>query len=165
MKTPVKYRIAISVIPLVLILDQWTKQLILDRFTLHESVEVIPNWFALTYVQNTGAAFGLFQSAHPAFRIPFFLTVPLIALGVIAWLFRSLPPRSIRGALSLSLVIAGAIGNLIDRIRLGYVVDFLDFHWQHQSHFPAFNVADMAICVGVGLLLLDLFQEERKKGK
>jgi signal peptidase II len=77
----------------------------------------------------------------------------------IGFIFRKIPDRDIKLSTSLSLVIGGAIGNLIDRVNLNYVVDFLDFHWKYMYHFPAFNVADMAICVGVGVLMLDLLTQ------
>jgi signal peptidase II len=120
---------------------------------------VISNFFNLTYVQNKGAAFGLLAQADPSFRIPFFVIIPFIALGSIAYVFRKLPALDVKLAGALSLIISGALGNLIDRVRLGYVVDFLDFHWKWLYHFPSFNVADSAICIGVGLVMLDLFTE------
>jgi signal peptidase II len=89
--------------------------------------------------------------------------VPLIALGAIGFIFRKLPAADLKLSTALSLVIGGAVGNLIDRVRFGYVVDFLDFHWKHSYHFPAFNVADSAICVGVGLLMIDLLAAEREE--
>lgn len=156
-----KKYVLLSLLPtLVLLLDQWTKQLIVDRFHLGESVPVWHGYFSITYVRNTGAAFGFLATSNPAFRIPFFLMVPVVALLVISYLFRKLPDHDLRTATALSLVMGGAIGNLIDRMRFGFVVDFLDFHWNYQAHFPAFNIADSAICVGVGLLMLDLFKKE-----
>ena len=147
---------------LIIGLDQLTKLLVLERFHLGESISVILNFFNITYVQNKGAAFGFLAHADPAFRVPFFIVVPVIALGSIAFVFRKISEAEVKFSMALSLVISGALGNLIDRLRLGYVVDFLDFHWQESYHFPAFNVADSAICIGVGLILLDLFvaQEE-----
>ncbi|OFZ20614.1 MAG: signal peptidase II [Bdellovibrionales bacterium GWB1_55_8] len=152
-----KYLI-LTVITLVIIgLDQWTKQLVVGSFRLGESISIIPGLFNLTYVRNPGAAFGLLAQSHPAFRIPFFIIVPIVALGAIGYIFRKLPTDDIRLSSALSLVMGGAIGNLIDRALFGYVIDFLDFHWRYAYHFPAFNVADSAICVGVGILMLDLF--------
>ncbi len=155
-----KYWILAALPSLVLVLDQLTKQLIVNRFHLGESIPVMTGYFSLTYVRNTGAAFGFLATANPAFRIPFFMLVPTLALAVIIQLFRKLPDSDLRTAVALASVMGGAIGNLIDRVRFGYVVDFLDFHWRYQVHFPAFNVADSAICVGVGLLMLDLFKKE-----
>jgi signal peptidase II len=155
-----KYWILALLPTITLVLDQWTKQLIVDRFHLGESIPVLTGYFSITYVRNTGAAFGFLASANPAFRVPFFMLVPTIALAVIIYLFRKLPDHDRRTAYALASVMGGAVGNLIDRVRFGYVVDFLDFHWRYQAHFPAFNVADTAICVGVGLLMLDLFKKE-----
>ena len=145
---------------LVILADQWTKSLVLAKFAYGESVALIPDWFSLTYVRNTGAAFGFLADANPSFRVPFFMVVPLIAMVVLGLLYRDLPKGSRYRAISLGLVSGGALGNLIDRVRLGYVVDFLDFHWKTAWYFPAFNVADSAICVGVGILLLATFKQE-----
>jgi signal peptidase II len=144
----------------ILILDQVTKLIVLDRFRLGETLSIWKGYFNLTYIRNTGAAFGMLAEAAPAFRIPFFLLVPVIALIIIGYIFRRLPANSVKLSTALSLVMGGAIGNLVDRIRLGYVVDFLDFHYQYRTHFPAFNVADAAICVGVAILMLDLLLEK-----
>ncbi len=141
----------------VLAFDQVTKQIVIERFHLGESISILEGFFNLTYIRNTGAAFGILADAHPAFRIPFFIAVPLVALGVIFSIFRKLPSHSVFMASALAFVVGGAIGNLIDRIRLGFVVDFLDFHWKFKIHYPAFNVADSAILIGVFMILLDLF--------
>jgi signal peptidase II len=157
-----KYAILASLSAAVILADQWTKLAVLARFSLHESVPVIPGFFNLTYVQNTGAAFGFLATADPAFRIPFFLIVPLVAVVAIAAVFRKIPTRDVRLPVALSLVVGGAIGNFIDRARLGFVVDFLDFHWKDKWHFHVFNVADSAICVGVGLMILDSLIKSRQ---
>lgn len=147
---------------LVVVFDQVTKQVVHIKFRLGESIPVIPGFFNFTYVRNTGAAFGLLAQADPAFRIPFFVLVPLLALGAIAYIFRKIPAEDVKLSIALSLVIGGAVGNLIDRVIYGFVIDFLDFHWQYSYHFPAFNVADSAICVGVGILMLDLLTQPRQ---
>ena len=134
--------------------DQWTKLIVLGHFDYGESIVMIRDFFSLTYVRNTGAAFGFLASANPGFRVPFFLIVPIIAMVVLGFLYRDLPEKARWRAAALGLVSGGAIGNLIDRVRLGYVVDFLDFHWKSAYYFPAFNVADSAICAGVAILLL-----------
>lgn len=136
--------------------DQWTKYLVVEHFRPGETLSLISQFFNLTYVKNTGAAFGILAHADPTFRIPFFVIVPLLALVAIGMIFRKLPEQDIKLATALSMVVGGAVGNLIDRIQLGFVVDFLDFHWNYTYHFPAFNVADSAICVGVAILMLDL---------
>ena len=154
-----KYWIISTLPAFIIALDQWTKSLITDRFRLGESISVFTGVFNITYVRNPGAAFGLLAQANSSFRVPFFLVIPIIALSVITVVFRKLPDRSIATASALSLVVGGAVGNLIDRLRYSYVVDFLDFHWNYQAHFPAFNVADSAICVGVGILVLDILKQ------
>ncbi len=158
-KSP-KFLILAVVLPLFVIVDQWTKWLVLNHFALGESISVVPGYFNLTYIRNTGAAFGILSQAHPSFRVPFFLLVPVIALSAIAYIFWKIHSKDIKLSCALSLVMSGALGNLVDRARLGFVVDFLDFHWRHQAHFPAFNIADSAICVGVGILMLDLVLKE-----
>jgi len=144
----------------IVFLDQWTKSVILARFQLGESLSVISSFFNITYVRNTGAAFGFLATAHSAFRVPFFIMVPLVALLIIGVMFRRLPEREVRMSSALALVMGGAVGNLIDRVQHGFVVDFLDFHWKYKAHFPAFNVADSAICIGVGLMMLDAARKE-----
>ena len=126
----------------------------LNRFDYGESIVMIRDFFSLTYVRNTGAAFGFLATANPSFRVPFFLVVPIVAMVVLGFLYRDLPKDAKWRATALGLVSGGAIGNLIDRVRLGYVVDFLDFHYQSVYYFPAFNIADAAICAGVTILLL-----------
>jgi signal peptidase II len=155
-----KYFALLLITPFVIVLDQITKYFINQRFRLGETIPVISGFFNFTYIRNTGAAFGIFAQSHPSFRVPFFVAVPLIALVAIGYIFKKIAEEDLKLSAALSLVIGGAIGNLIDRVQLGYVVDFLDFHWSYQYHFPAFNVADSAICVGVGILMLDLLTQK-----
>jgi signal peptidase II len=155
-----RYRLLSIVTAVILVLDQATKLYVDARFDLYESVPVIPGWFHLTYIRNKGAAFGIF--ADSAVRIPFFVSMTLIALLVILWYLRRLRPEQQLAAFSLSLIFAGALGNLIDRVRLGEVNDFRDVFWR-PHHWPAFNVADSAICVGVALLIWEMWQEERRE--
>lgn len=157
-----KYLILVILTLAVIVLDQFTKSLIIQHFRLGESIPVLSGFFNITYVRNTGAAFGFLAQADPAFRIPFFVIVPILALLVIGYVFRRIPANDIKLSVALALVMGGALGNLIDRAAYGYVVDFLDFHWRYTYHFPAFNVADSSICVGVGILMLDLFTKEER---
>ncbi len=156
-----KYAILGFVGAITLGLDQWTKWLVHSSFRVGESLNVWDPIFALTYVRNRGAAFGIFQTASPAFRDRFFIAVPLIAISVISYLYFKLEKKERLSALALSLVLSGALGNLIDRLRFGYVIDFLDFHWYEVYHWPAFNVADSCIVVGVGVLFLQSFREPK----
>ncbi len=155
-----RYRLLGLVSLVVLVLDQATKLYIDSRFALYESVTVLENFFHITYVRNKGAAFGILSDS--AYRIPFFIAVATLAALGILWYLKSLSDNQRLLHFALSLVFSGAVGNLIDRIRIGEVIDFLDVHW-YQYHWPAFNVADSAICVGVALLLLDMWMDERKK--
>ena len=142
-----KYLIASAVALAVLALDQLTKLWVVADFQPGESVDVL-SVFALTYVRNQGAAWGMFQGAQ----------LWLAGIGVLAVILCFVFWRKIFGdhawaAPVAGLLLGGIIGNLIDRVRLGYVIDFLDFHWG-TSHFPCFNIADSAICIGVFALMV-----------
>jgi signal peptidase II len=153
----------LSVITLVLlILDQATKLYVDANFRLHETVPVIRGFFHLTYVRNKGAAFGILSDN--AIRIPFFITVSIIAMIGILWYIKRLREDQKLAFFSLALIFSGAFGNLIDRIRLGEVIDFLDVFWQ-RHHWPAFNVADSAITIGVTLLFIEMWREDRNNSK
>jgi signal peptidase II len=140
----------------VVALDQITKAIALDHLAPGVPIPVIDGWLALTLVLNPGLAFGLLGSVPPAWRWTVAL-LSLTALFVLARVaLRILPTGGWPGQLSIGLIFGGAVGNLIDRGRFGAVVDFVDVHWR-QYHWPAFNVADSAISVGVALLALRLF--------
>ncbi len=145
---------------IILVLDQATKLYVDANFRLHETVPVIRGFFHLTYVRNKGAAFGIL--ADNAVRIPFFITVSIVAMLGIIWYLRQIRADQKLAIFSLSLIFSGAFGNLIDRIRLGEVIDFLDVFWQ-RHHWPAFNVADSAITIGVTLLFIEMWREDRNK--
>lgn len=157
-----RYRVLLITSAVVLLLDQMTKWYIDTRFFLGESVIVLENFFQITYVRNPGAAFGLL-SEH-AIRLPFFITVAVAASAGILWYLRRLEDGQKLLVFALSLVFSGAVGNLIDRIRIGEVIDFIYVHW-YEHYWPAFNVADSAITVGVALLLFVSWQEERLQKK
>lgn len=139
---------------LVVVLDQLTKALVLGHMTLHESIPVIDGFFSLTYVRNTGAAFGIFAGRSAAVRVPALLGVAVLALGVLLWFVRTIPADRSVVIAACGGVLGGAIGNMIDRAAYGEVIDFLDVY-VGSYHWPAFNVADMAITVGVIVLCLD----------
>lgn len=155
-----KWMILCSIVVTVLILDQWSKHWIHTEFSWGESRDVVSSYLALTYVRNTGAAFGLLHRTPSYFREPFFIIIPIVALLILGFVFIKLSPRKTWTAVSLSLIGAGAIGNFIDRVRFGFVVDFIDVHWKDAYHWPAFNVADSAIVVGVGVMLLLTLRKE-----
>ena len=152
MEGRLKVLILAAVSAAIITLDQASKMYVHTHFQLHESIEVIQGFFNLTYVRNTGAAFGFLAQSHEVFRELFFLSMPPIALLIIVWILRTVPETDRWNILGLSLVFGGAIGNYIDRVRFRYVIDFLDFHVGGYS-WPAFNVADSAIVGGVGILL------------
>lgn len=155
-----KYLILICVSAIVLVVDQATKRYIDRTMDLHSSITVVNDFFNITYLRNKGAAFGFL--AHSSYRLPFFILVSIVAVAVILAVFFRLRPDQKLTAFSLSLIFSGALGNLVDRVRLGEVIDFLDAHW-YGHHWPAFNIADSAICVGVFLLVIDMFVEERRQ--
>jgi signal peptidase II len=141
-----------------LILDQATKIYIDRSMQLFDSIPVVDNFFHITYVRNPGAAFSFLSNA--SWRLPFFIGVSLVASIAIIVAFQKLRDDQKIAQISLAMIFSGAVGNLIDRVRLGEVIDFLDAHW-YRHHWPAFNVADSLICVGVLLLAVDMLREEK----
>lgn len=139
----------------IIVLDIWTKALVLARIDLHETIPIIPNFFQLVHVRNTGAAFGIGANASSRL-VPLLLNFGAIAVFfvVVVYALRSsVTDRLLQTG--LHLILGGAIGNLLDRFRFGYVVDFLDVY-VGSKHWPAFNVADSAICIGIALLFFDM---------
>ncbi|MDD2308578.1 MAG: signal peptidase II [Desulfuromonadaceae bacterium] len=145
-----------------IIIDQITKIAIDRSMQLFDSIPIIEHFFNITYVRNKGAAFSFLSNA--SWRLPFFITISTIAALVILVAFRRLRDDQRLAHISLAMIFSGAVGNLIDRIRLGEVIDFLDIHW-YRHHWPAFNVADSLICVGVFLLAVDMILEEKRLKK
>lgn len=148
----------------LIIVDQLSKGAIQSSLFYGQTIPVIKGFFSIAYVKNTGAAFGFGQDGPEWFRQIFFLGLPVIFCG---WIFVMLV-KTLKGpfyiSLAYALIIAGAVGNLIDRFSLGYVVDFLMFYWKDENnHFPAFNVADSCITVAAGLLIIDFFQQLKAK--
>jgi len=148
-------RVDLLVVAVVLVLDQATKAAVRAWLALHESVTVVPGFLDLTHVRNTGAAFGFFNATDFPFKSVIMVGVAGIALLAIALYATQLPAEERLARGGLALILGGAIGNLIDRATVGYVVDFVDAYWRHY-HFWAFNVADAAISVGAVVLLLDM---------
>ncbi len=138
---------------LVVLVDQWTKLWIHGTFRIGESKTIISGFLDLHYIRNTGAAFGFLSGTHASFRIPFFIVISLLAIGILFYMFRKMEAAEGPWALvSISLVLGGALGNLIDRVRLGEVIDFISVHYR-GFRWPAFNVADTAITIGVFLFM------------
>lgn len=142
------------VLPLaVVILDQFSKYIVVENMALGESIPIIEEVFHLTYILNPGAAFGMF--AH---NRPFFIAIAVIVIGIIIWARREILASPWEVKAGCGLFLGGAIGNLIDRARQGLVIDFFDFRiW------PVFNIADIAICIGVGLIIWNLLKTELKR--
>jgi signal peptidase II len=139
----------------VLLLDAWTKWLVATHISLHESVPLIPNLFEIVHVRNTGAAFGIGANSGSQF-VPLLLNAGALTVFFVVVIYAvraAVTDRTLQTG--LHLILGGAIGNLLDRFRLGYVVDFLDVYIR-DHHWPAFNVADSAICIGIALLFLDM---------
>lgn len=144
-------------IALVVLADQVTKLLVVREIPLHDSVTVVPHLLDLTHVRNTGAAFGFLNAVDFPGKPVVLVVVALLALAGVAGYASQLPTQHRWARVGLLAVIAGAAGNLIDRVRQGYVVDFVDAYW-NGWHFWAFNVADAAITVGVTIIILDLLR-------
>ena len=147
---------------MIIALDQLTKSAITARFALHEAFPVIPGLFNLVYVLNPGAAFGFLADASANFRYVFFIGVTVVAACLIVFYLVKSNPRNLMLAGSLTLIFGGAVGNLIDRIRFGSVVDFLDVYIG-TAHWPAFNVADSAITVGAILMIWEMLLNRKEK--
>ncbi|MGL4667012.1 MAG: signal peptidase II [Saezia sp.] len=140
--------------------DQWLKMLVVDQFLHGQSVS-LTSFFNLVRAHNTGAAFSFLADAG-GWQHWFFVGVAsVVVVSILVMLWYNSTQKMI--SFAMACILAGAIGNVIDRVRLGYVVDFLDFHWG-SMHFPAFNLADIAICVGAGVLILnELIQLAKKR--
>jgi len=154
-----KYPLTIVVSLLVIILDQCSKYLIIKSFALHQSLDIIEHYLTIVHIRNKGIAFGLLAGQGGGTRTIFLIITSLFAIAFIFYLLSSLKDRQTYAIVTLSLILGGALGNLIDRIRWGEVVDFIDVHW-HNYHWPAFNCADSAISIGVVLLVIGIFTKK-----
>ncbi|MDJ0883047.1 MAG: signal peptidase II [Desulfobacterales bacterium] len=137
----------------IVIADQVTKHIILQEVGLHASIPVIPGFFHITHIQNPGGAFGFLANQSAVVRGILFLFVSTLAVGLVLWFYHKTPPTHRWLAAGFALIVGGAIGNLIDRVRFGKVVDFLDF-FIRGWHWPAFNVADSAITIGITIFII-----------
>ena len=143
----------------IVVFDQLTKNIVDRTMPLHHSIAIIDGFFNLTYVRNTGAAFGIFAGSAEIFRRPFLIAVSLVAIGLIFAMLKRLPDQEKGLMTALSFIVGGAIGNLIDRIFYGEVIDFLDCFWG-SYHWPAFNIADSFITIGVGMTAYCLYKNK-----
>jgi len=150
-----KYMKLAGVAGLIVIVDQITKALILKSMPLYHSVPVIPGFFNITHIQNPGGAFGFLANQSSSLRTIVFLLISSLAVGLIFWFYKNTPKTHPWLANAFAMIFGGAIGNLIDRIRFGKVVDFLDLYLG-DLHWPAFNVADSAIFIGIAIFIFHL---------
>lgn len=142
------------------ILDLLSKYIVTQNFELYESVNILPI-FNLTYARNTGAAFS-FLADHSGWQKYFFIVLAIVISAVlVSFLKKNSANQKLQNS-AYALIIGGALANMVDRAYNGFVVDFFDFYWQ-DWHYPVFNVADIAICIGAGLLALDAFKNSEKK--
>src|SRR3990172_225270 len=148
-------RLEISVPIVIVVLDQLTKAAVRSTVPLHASITVIPGLMDFTHVQNTGAAFGILNASDFPFKTVLIGLIAAAALVGVGMYAASLAHHEIMARVGLALIIGGAAGNLIDRVVIGSVVDFVDVYWR-THHFWAFNVADSAITVGAGVMFLDM---------
>lgn len=166
MKLLRKHWIIILTAPLAVLLDQASKLAIHSYFRLYDSAAIIPGYLNIYYARNTGLVFGMFSDRLGAYSTWIFLGITIVALSIIVNLFFRAENKAVLLPLALSLVLSGALGNLIDRLHWGYVVDFIQAfyisqHPPYRAHYwPTFNVADMAITAGIILLLIDSFRPQ-----
>jgi signal peptidase II len=154
-----KWRIVAGWLTAIVVGDQVTKQIVDRSMPLYHSIPILEGFFNLTYVRNTGAAFGLFAGSAEIFRRPFLIIVSIVAIGFIFNMLRRLYDDEKGLVTALAFILGGAVGNLIDRIFYGEVIDFLDCYWG-SYHWPAFNVADSFITIGVGLTIFCLYRHK-----
>jgi signal peptidase II len=157
---PRKLAIFIPLLAVGLLLDQVTKVLVMLKLPLGSQAPLIPGLLNLVHIHNKGAAFGLLSGWSAEFAWLFFVATTGLVLAVLGYLLWRLPGDHWPAALGYSLILTGALGNLIDRVRLGEVVDFIDVYWG-RYHWPAFNVADSLVCVGTAILVWVIIREEK----
>ncbi|MDE0118987.1 MAG: signal peptidase II [Bdellovibrionales bacterium] len=164
MKTYLKYFLFLTISFAIVALDQATKMMIHTQFNLGEKKVIIPGFFNITYVRNTGGVFGLFSESNDVIRMILFIILPVLAFVLILSIIHKLDIKQKYQILAFSSIFGGALGNYIDRIHFGYVVDFLDFYYKGRA-WPAFNVADMCIVIGVfsAITLIYITEEKQKK--
>ena len=155
-----KLKLFLGALALSIPLDQLSKEWIVRSLTYSDEIPVITGFFHITHVRNPGAAFGILATSSEPVRIFFFFGVTLVAIGLIFSFYRKLAPGDRFSALSLGLILGGAVGNLIDRLRHGEVIDFLHFRLWGGYTWPDFNLADSFIVVGVILLVIELLATE-----
>ncbi len=149
-----KYWFLMTITPLFLALDQGTKLAVQSRMYLGQRIEVIAGFFDIHFVSNKGMLFSLLTDLNDKVRVPLLVGLALVAIMIILYLYHKAPRERILLPLALAFILSGALGNLADRLRLSYVVDFIDFYWR-GLHGPVFNFADIAIAIGIVALIID----------
>ncbi len=162
-----KYILLLTLAPIWIVLDQITKKWAESTLKGSENIEVIKGYFTLRYVTNRGAAWGVFGNFRDSYRIPFFILITIVATIILLYYIIKLEDNKIILLVALSSIFGGMIGNFIDRVFVRYVVDFIDWHYKEVYHWPTFNIADVAISVGMGLIILDWIvnRKDYKKDK
>ena len=155
MSSNTKSKIILIIVSSVYLLDRLTKLAVVEKIKLFDSVTVINGFFELTNVQNTGAAFSLFAQAGEAFRVPFLLASTVAAIGLLLYFLGKANPQDTLVVAALAMILGGAFGNLTDRLVYGYVIDFINWHIG-EHYWPAFNIADSGITVGVCILGIEI---------
>jgi signal peptidase II len=150
-----KYARLAAIAGAIILLDQVSKEIVLRSIPVHTTIPVVDGFFNITHIHNPGGAFGLMANFSPVVRSIIFLFISSLAVGLIFYFYKKTPAHYAWLSAAFAMIFGGAIGNLIDRIRFGIVVDFLDFYLGNL-HWPAFNVADSAISIGIGIFLYHL---------
>ncbi len=172
------YGIILSIGVFIVGLDQWTKHIVLENFRIEGDSRPFLSWWSWTLVHNHGAAFGSFRNLPESIRGTFFILLPIVVLSLLWWSYvRHFKSEERLGPISLGLVLGGAIGNFIDRLRHGYVIDFIDWFYPNSSgsciplfyplkgggcHWPVFNIADSAISIAMVLLIIFSFKQKKE---
>jgi len=150
-----KHMVLLFVAGFVVLIDQITKEVVLRKLPLYDSVTVVTGFFSFTNIRNPGGAFGLMANQPPFVRVFFFIFVSALFIIMIYFFYLKIPTGYFKLRTGIAMIFGGAVGNMVDRIRFGYVVDFLDFYLKNL-HWPAFNIADSAITVGVTIFAYHL---------
>jgi signal peptidase II len=155
MQLNAKYGRLVGIVGMIVVADQITKALILHYVALYDAIPVIPGFFSITHIHNPGGAFGLLADGHSGLRQGLFFVASLAAVVLVVYYFVKMPANFPWLSAGFAMILGGAVGNLVDRVRMGAVVDFIDFY-VGNLHWPAFNVADSAITIGVVIILYHL---------
>lgn len=147
----------------IVIIDQISKHTVSTLLSVGDSISIIPGIFNITYIRNPGIAFGLLRGLPPSIRLPLLAILSILAIVAILILLHRVKGKTLLQDISLSCILGGAAGNLVDRILYGEVVDFLDLHIG-RYHWPAFNISDSAITIGVLVIFIILFSQQRREG-